>query len=167
VLVSQHEFTISILNLLSQHANIPRNESSPPGRKRMKPNEANAPPMGFQQHPPQQPPPGSQPHMMMQPGMIPRNPMMVGGPGPGPGGINGGINGALGPGPGPGPHPGVPQMGGPPMNMGMGMGGQQQPMGVPQMGNAMGPAPGPQMGHPMTPHMQPQVCALSSSIGFV
>lgn len=73
--------------------------------------------------------------MMMGPqgqGMMMRGgPMMVGG-------MNGGQ------------HPGQ-QMGGGPMNMGgMGMGGGQQPMGVPQMGSSMNPG----MGHPMTPHMQ-------------
>ena len=150
---------MNLFYISQQHANIPRNDSSP-GRnnKRMKPspmNESNAsgPPMGFVQHPSQQQQqqqqqqqPGNQPHMILQSGMMTRNPMMGGGPGPGPGGMNGG-------GPGPGPHPGGPHMGGPPMNMGMGMGGQQ-PMGMPQMGNTMGPGPGPQIGHPMTPHLQ-------------
>ncbi|RDB18487.1 hypothetical protein Hypma_000245 [Hypsizygus marmoreus] len=121
------------------HDNLPRNDSSPPERKRLRrsPMEQPAvPPMNYslpqQQHPHQ--PGGPQPMMVAPPGqgMMMMRPM----------GMNGGQ------------HPGQAQMGAG-MNLGMNMGGGgQQPMGIPHMGGAMNP----QMGHPnsMTQHMQNQ-----------
>ncbi|KAG6909794.1 hypothetical protein DXG01_015287 [Tephrocybe rancida] len=142
-----------------EHDSLPRNESSPPDRKRVRrsPMEQPAVPMNYnpqQQQPQQQGPQGHpQPGPMMMnqpaPGMMMRGPG-PGPPGPGPmGGMNGG-------GPG-GPHPGQSPMGGGPMNMNMGMG--QPPMGMGGMQPHMGSGGGmpPQM-HPgsITSHMQNQ-----------
>ncbi|KAF8075199.1 hypothetical protein FPV67DRAFT_620427 [Lyophyllum atratum] len=125
-----------------EHENLPRNESSPPDRKRVRrsPMEQPAvPPMNYPQQQPQQHPqqPGGPQMMATQGGMV----MMRAPP-------NMGMNG------GGGQHPGQPPMGGV-MNLGgMGMGGQQ-PMGMSHMG---GGSMNPQMGHPsnLTPHMQSQ-----------
>ncbi|GLB41577.1 hypothetical protein LshimejAT787_1001770 [Lyophyllum shimeji] len=128
-----------------EHENLPRNDSSPPDRKRLRrsPMEQPAvPPMNYPHTPQQQPQPHPQqpggPQMMMGPQgmMVMRHPPNMG--------MNGGGQ----------QHPGQPPMGGA-MNLGgMGMGGQQQ-MGLPHMG---GGGMNPQMGHPgsITPHMQNQ-----------
>ncbi|KAF5379411.1 hypothetical protein D9615_006498 [Tricholomella constricta] len=122
-----------------EHENLPRNESSPPDRKRIRRSPMEQPAVPVMNFPQQQP----QPHPQQQgaPQMMnigPQGGMMVmrGQP-------NMGMNG------GPGQHPGQQQM---PrgMGMGMGMGGQQQM----HMGGGMTA----QMGHPggLTPHMQNQ-----------